>query len=88
MYSLELEKRVYEKFKKLAKKDKEALAAVDAKVKQILANPQRFKPLKFPMAGIYRVHVMGSFVLIYRIDENRKIVILLDYGHHDEIYGH
>lgn len=88
MYELEVEKRAYKKFKHLSKKDRAQLAAINSKITQILENPHRFKPLKFPMNGIYRVHILKSFVLIYRIDENRKTVVILDHNHHDDIYGH
>ncbi len=88
MYSLEVEERVYSKFEKLRKRDQVQLNAINSKIKQILENPRRFKPLKFPMAGLFRVHVMKSFVLIYRVDEARKTVIIIDYDHHDKIYHH
>jgi len=32
------------------------------------------------------VHIMGSFVLVYSVDEARKTVVLEDYDHHDKIY--
>jgi len=33
-----------------------------------------------------RVHIGGSFVLIYEINEEQKIVTLLDFDHHDNVY--
>jgi len=33
-----------------------------------------------------RVHVGGSFVLVYEIDEEEKTVTLFDFDHHDNIY--
>ena len=42
MYSLEIEKKVYEQFEKLSKKDKEQLIVIDSKIKQILENPDHF----------------------------------------------
>jgi mRNA-degrading endonuclease RelE of RelBE toxin-antitoxin system len=32
-----------------------------------------------------RVHV-GPFVLVYEVDEARKVVTLLDFEHHDVVY--
>ena len=55
------------------------------KIGEILKNPHRFKPLRFPLAGARRIH-FGSYVLLYSIDEARKTVVLEDYAHHDEIY--
>ncbi len=88
MYSLEISDSVNEKFKKLSKKDKFQMGAIDSKIMQILENPHHFKPLRFSMSGTYRVYIMKSFVLIYCVDEERKVVTLLDYDHHDKIYKH
>ena len=59
---------------------------IDRKIKEILKNPHRFKSLTGKMSGIKRVHIGKSFVLIYTILENEKIVKLLDYDHHKDIY--
>ena len=86
MYSLSIKESLDKKFKKLSKKDKELLKAINRKVDDILANPYRFKPLRKPLQNKRRVHVVGSFVLIYTIDEIKRIVTLLDFDHHDNIY--
>lgn len=86
MYSLEIAEKLDEKFKKLAKKSKKQMEAIDAKVKQILENPYHFKPLKGDMHGSRRVHIEKSFVLTYEIKEQEKVVKLLDYDHHDKVY--
>lgn len=80
-----MRKHVDEIFKKLAKKDPKQLEAITKKLKQILENPHRFKPLHFPLAGLRRVR-FGSYVLLFSVDEARKTVVLEDYEHHDEIY--
>ncbi len=71
-------------FKKLAKRDKKQLEAVNKKIQQILADPYHFKPLRGDKKGSRRVHIDSSFVLIYEIDE--KTIKLLDYEHHDAVY--
>ena len=38
------------------------------------------------MKGLRRVHLEKSFVLMFEIDEEEKMVRFLDWGHHDEIY--
>jgi len=55
-------------------------------VKDILEDPYRFKPLRKPLQNKRRVHVGGAFVLIYEVNEKKKIVTLLDFDHHDNIY--
>jgi YafQ family addiction module toxin component len=86
MYSLAIKESLDKKFKKLAKKDKEMLRIIDRKVNDILANPHRFKPLRKPLQNKRRVHIAGSFVLIYSVNEKEKVVTLLDFDHHDNIY--
>lgn len=39
------------------------------------------------MHGARRVHIGKSFVLIYEVEEDRKLVRILDYEHHDKVYG-
>ena len=85
LYSLEVVERVDRIFKKLRKKDSTQFEAVSKKVKQILEGPQQFKPLKSPMQNMRRVHV-GSFVLVYDIDEGRKVVTIRRYEHHNNVY--
>ena len=60
--------------------------ALDARITQILANPHAFKPLRGRLRGAYRVHVLGSFVLIYEILEQENAVRLLRLTHHDDAY--
>jgi mRNA interferase RelE/StbE len=86
MYKLAVKEALDRKFNKLKKKDREMLMLIDSKVKDILDDPYRFKPLKKPLQNKRRVHVGGSFVLIYEINEEERIVTLLDFDHHDNIY--
>ena len=86
MYKLAIKENLDRKFKKLKKKDRELLVQIDRKVQEILDNPYRFKPLRKPLQNKRRVHVGGSFVLIYEINKDEKIVTLLDFDHHDNIY--
>jgi len=85
LYSLDVTKEVYRVFKKLAKKDLQQAEAVEKKIQEILENPRQFKPLKSPMQHMRLVHV-GSFVLMYDIDEARKVVTIRRYEHHDNVY--
>jgi len=68
MYKLAVKETLDRKFNKLKKKDREMLMLIDSKVKDILDDPYRFKPLKKPLQNKRRVHVGGSFVLIYEIN--------------------
>ena len=86
MYKLAVKENLDKKFKKLQKSDKEMLRLIDRKVQDILDDPHRFKPLRKPLQNKRRVHVGGSFVLVYEVNEKEKVVTLLDFDHHDNIY--
>lgn len=86
MYKLAVKESLDKKFKKLQKKDIEMLQLIGRKVQDVLVDPYRFKPLRNPLQNKRRVHIGGSFVLIYEINEKEKIVTLLDFDHHDNIY--
>ena len=72
-------------FVKLSKKDKLQFEILTRKINEIIQNPRIGKPLTANMVGQWRVHIR-NFVLIYEILENEKVVKLLDYAHHDDVY--
>ena len=86
MYTLAIKESLDKKFKKFQKKDMEMLRLIERKVQDILADPHRFKPLRKPLQNKRRVHIAGSFVLVYEVKEKEKLVTLLDFDHHDNIY--
>jgi YafQ family addiction module toxin component len=86
VYKLAVKDSLDKKFKRLQKKDKEMLSLINRKVQDILEDPYRFKPLRKPLQNKRRVHVGGSFVLVYEINEREKIVTLFDFDHHDNVY--
>jgi YafQ family addiction module toxin component len=86
VYKLAIKENLDKKFKKLQKKGKEMLRLIERKVRDILEDPYRFKPLRKPLQNKRRVHIGGSFVLIYEVNEEEKIVTLFDFDHHDNVY--
>ena len=86
VYKLDIPEKLDLIFDKLTKKDKKQLEIINRKIDKILENPYQFKPLRGDMKGARRVHIGKSFVLTYEILENKKVVRLLDYAHHDKIY--
>jgi len=86
MYSLSTTSNVDKIFSKLKKKNPKQLHAIFKKIEQIVINPYHFKPLRGDLHGSRRVHIDKSFVLTYDIDEKEKIIRILDYDHHDNIY--
>jgi len=85
MYKLQIPEHLDKLFFKLSKKDKLQFEILSKKIQQILENPEIGKPLTATMVGQRRVHIR-HFVLTYEILEKEKIVRLLDYAHHDNVY--
>lgn len=84
-YELVIPQHLDRLFSKIAKKDKLQFEILTRKISEILNDPLIGKPLTANMAGQRRVHIR-NFVLTYEIREDKKIIILLDYDHHDNIY--
>ncbi|MDO8514554.1 MAG: type II toxin-antitoxin system RelE/ParE family toxin [bacterium] len=70
--------------KKLKRRDPALLTALDLGIEKILKEPMLGKPLKNVLRNSRRLHIEGSFVLLYEIYECQ--VRLLDFDHHDRIY--
>lgn len=86
MYDLEVRSNVDKIFKKLQKKDIKQLININNKIKEIVIDPYRFKPLKKPLHSMRRVHIGKSFVLLFSINEKKKVVTIENYDHHDKVY--
>ena len=55
------------------------------KIVEILENPSKYKNLRNVLKNRQRVHV-GSFVLIFEVNEADKVVIFHSFKHHDRAY--
>ncbi|MBU1197624.1 type II toxin-antitoxin system RelE/ParE family toxin [Candidatus Micrarchaeota archaeon] len=86
MYGLEVSPEAYARFKKMRKKNRWLLEVIGKKVRHIRERPHHFKPLHFPLHNKRRVHIAGSFVLVYEIREKDKTVVIIDFDHHDNVY--
>ena len=85
-YSMLVSDECEKNIEKLCKKNNSMREALKNKMNEIIENSNHYKPLKHDLAGERRVHIMKSFVLKFEIDENKKIVEFIFFGHHDEAY--
>ena len=69
--------------KKLKKKDKILFERIHKKVEEIIDNPEHYKPLRYSLRGLLRVHV-GSFIILFQINEN--VIEFIEFEHHDKAY--
>ena len=86
MYEVEYKPSVDRIFLGLAKRNKKQLEIIYKKIQEVRQNPQHYKNLRYPLQHLKRVHIGSSFVLVFSVDERRKVVIVEDYDHHDNIY--
>jgi YafQ family addiction module toxin component len=86
LYKIEIKDELSIKLKKLQKKNIVQFNAIFKKAEEIQINPHRYKNLKAPMNHLKRVHIDKHFVLTFSVNDESKIVTLIDYDHHDNIY--
>lgn len=83
-YKFELTETLDRKFKKLKKKKPVLFSSCRKKIIEIIQNPNHYKHLKYE--NRFRVHVGHSFILTYKINENKHLIEFLDIEHHDYAY--
>ena len=87
MYRDVYSEEIAKKLAKLKKKDPVEYSQVRKKMDSILLDPSHsYKFLIHDMKGLNRVH-LGHFVMVFRIDHQKKTVSFEDYDHHDRMYG-
>ena len=86
MYDYMIKPSVDKIFFKLAKKNHKQLMIIYNKIEEIIENPLHYKNLRKPLQYLRRVHIDKSYVLLFSIDETKKMVVIEYYEHHDKIY--
>ena len=87
MYDLEIKEEADRIFKKLSKKNPHQLLIINKKIQEMREEPYGYKFLRKPLHGFNRVHIDKHFVLIFKVDHERKCLIIYYYDHHDYVYG-
>ncbi len=70
-------------FAKLERRDPVLHKAIVKKLTEIIENPERYKPLRGDLHGLWRVH-FGSYVLKFKV--GRESILVVDLEHHDNAY--
>ncbi len=88
MHSFSVEKKLRSKLSKLYKKDRIVYKRIISKIKEIVSNKsiEHYKNLRKPLNEFKRVHIMKSFVLIFKYEKSKDCVLFYDFDHHDKIY--
>jgi mRNA-degrading endonuclease RelE of RelBE toxin-antitoxin system len=87
MYDLYIKPYADKIFLKLAKKEKITLEIIYKKIQDIRQKlSHKYKFLHSPLQNFNRVHILKSFVLVFKIDYINKIIEIWTYEHHDNVY--
>jgi len=86
MYNLEYLPSCKEEIKKLTAKDKKLGEILNKKIERLIENPYYSSPCTGRLTGFRDTHVMKSFVLVLKIFEEKKTVMIVKFGHHDEAF--
>lgn len=78
MYRIKISPRLDEIIKKLDKKNRKQVEIILKKAGEIAENPHRYKNLRAPLNNLKRVHVDRHFVLVFAVDEESKVVTLVN----------
>ena len=71
-------------FLRLKKKNPDLARSLLSHFPKLEREPGLGKPLRYALRTFRRIHIEGSFVLLYEIRDNE--VHLVDFDHHDRIY--
>ncbi|MDY6864476.1 MAG: type II toxin-antitoxin system RelE/ParE family toxin [Halobacteriota archaeon] len=87
-YSLKYTKTFKKQIDRLKKKDKALMEELMKKVKKLQDVPHSGKLLKYQLSYYrYRsLRIKKKYRLVYVVDENENTVILVAFGHREEIY--
>ena len=69
---------------RLKRKDPDLARAIMSHFPKLERNPELGKTLRHSLRDYRRIHVEGSFVLLYEIQSS--IVVLVDFDRHDRVY--
>lgn len=82
-----MDEDVVKEFHKLSRKNRKHLKIIEKKINRLRENPYLSEPLGGNMKGLRSEHVADSYVLIFEIDEQRKVIRILDFDKHDNVYN-
>ena len=82
MHSINLDKNAKTFLKKLDKFEQEKILN---KLEDLKENPQLGKPLTGNLAGLWSLRI-AKYRALYRILEDKLIILILDIGHRKNIY--
>ncbi|MGH7197163.1 MAG: type II toxin-antitoxin system RelE family toxin [Candidatus Omnitrophota bacterium] len=84
-YELELSREASRVLERMAEREPEIYARVAKALDDLEQHPFQGKSLKGELKGRYS-HRVGSYRIIYRVYQDKLLVIVVDIGHRRDIY--
>jgi addiction module RelE/StbE family toxin len=84
-YTIIASPEVQKALKKLWKRDPVRYLELEKKLLFLSDYPEIGKPLKNILKGKRRIHI-GSYVLLYKIEQSNHTIVLISFDHHDDVY--
>ncbi len=76
--------------KKLVKKDKKRVEILNKKIKEIINNNinsiDRYHNCSHNLKQYKHSHIDKSFVLLFKVDKQKKFILFAKLGHHDDFF--
>ena len=90
MRKFSIEESLKKTISKISKKDRVMHDALMSKMNEILTcqDVTHYKNLKKPLEEFKRVHIKGSFVLLFKYIQSEDKVVFYDLDHHNNVYKH
>lgn len=85
MYAIDFSEDFRDQLEKMKRRNPFLFERLTKKMNEILENPTHYKPLRNVLKNKREVHI-GSFVLLFEVDDINKVVVFLKYGHHDDVF--
>ncbi len=84
MYKIEYVDSIRKDLSSVSKANKEKIKkSIEQK---LMTNPIEFgKPLQYSLKGLRRLRV-GDYRIVFKIEEHKKVVLILKIGHRKEVY--
>lgn len=89
-FDFDFSEALEETMRKLEKKDKSRLFMLNKKMKEIAScdenSIQHYKNLLYGLSDFKRVHIDGSFVLLFKVFLKENYIFFERLEHHDKVY--
>ncbi len=85
MTTVKLSSHARRNYLKLARSDRRLFARVDRVLEQLRTDATSGKPLTGPLSG-HRSLRVGSLRIVYRFDEARRLIMILDIAQRGDVY--